>query len=62
MDTGIDHSNDKWWFNLKTQSVEQGPGHGNADRLGPYDSAEEATGALARMHARTDAEDREDEA
>lgn len=62
MDTGVDTHDQQWWFNLKTQAVEQGPGEGNADRLGPYSSEAEAAGALARMHARTESADREDEA
>ena len=62
MDTGVDTQDDKWWFNLTTQSVEKGPGAGNVDRLGPYDSEAEAAGALSRMHARTEAADSEDDA
>ena len=61
METGVDTQDDKWWFNLRTQRVEQGPGSGNADRLGPYDSHDEAAGALQRMRARTETADREDD-
>jgi hypothetical protein len=50
-----------WWFNLRTQEVEQGLGDPNAERLGPYATRDEAAGALGRMHARTEQFDREDD-
>jgi len=50
-----------WWFNLRTQQVEQGPGDPNAERLGPYPTREEAEGVLTRMHERTAQFDREDD-
>jgi len=61
MDTGISDANEQWWFNLKTQQVEQGLGEGNLDRLGPYVSRGEAEGALERMHSRTEAQDSDDD-
>jgi hypothetical protein len=61
MDTGVSDVNEQWWFNLKTQQVEQGLGEGNLDRLGPYASRSEAEGALERMHSRTDAQDSDDD-
>lgn len=36
----------KWWFNLKQQTVEYGPQSGMGDRIGPYESREEAEAAL----------------
>ena len=54
-------SDGDWWFNLRTQQVEQGLGVPNSERLGPYASREEAEGALGRMHARTEAFDAEDD-
>lgn len=50
-----------WWFNLRTQQVEQGLGDPNSERLGPYASREEAEGALGRMHERTERFDRDDD-
>lgn len=32
----------EWWFNTKTQEVEEGPQSLAADRVGPFDSAKEA--------------------
>ena len=50
-----------WWFNLRTQQVEEGQGDPNSERLGPYATREEAEGVLGRMHARTEAFDAEDD-
>ena len=50
-----------WWFNLRTQQVEQGQGDPNSERLGPYVTQEDAEGALGRMHARNDAFDSQDD-
>jgi hypothetical protein len=54
-------SESDWWFNLRTQQVEQGLGDPNAERLGPYATREEAEGVLDRMHERTAQFDREDD-
>lgn len=35
----------EWWFNTKTQEVEEGPQSLAADRVGPFDSPEEASRA-----------------
>ena len=35
----------EWWFNTKTEQVEEGPQSLAADRVGPFDSAEEASRA-----------------
>ena len=52
---------EEWWFNLRTQQVEQGQGDPNSERLGPYQTREEAQGVLDRMHARTEAFDKDDD-
>jgi hypothetical protein len=51
----------EWWFNLRTQQVEEGQGDPNSERLGPYATREEADGVLARMRERNEAFDREDD-
>jgi len=53
---------EEWWFNLRTQQVEQGQGDPNSERLGPYVTREEAQGVLDRMHARNAAFDQDDDA
>jgi hypothetical protein len=60
VDLGLD-GNDLWWFNLRTQQVEQGPGDPNSERMGPYATREEAESALERAHARSEAWDAADE-
>jgi hypothetical protein len=52
---------DAWWFNLRTQQVERGEGDPNSERLGPYATHDEAAGAVARMHQRTEAFDADDD-
>jgi len=52
---------EEWWFNLRTQQVEQGQGDPNSERLGPYPTREEAQGVLDRMHARNEAFDKDDD-
>ena len=47
----------QWWFNLRTQTVEEGEGDPNAERLGPYDTQAEAAGVLDRIHTRNEALD-----
>ncbi len=53
-------ADDQWWFNLRTQKVEQGLGDPNSERLGPYASEEEAAGVLERMRARNEEWDSEE--
>ncbi|GGF30756.1 hypothetical protein GCM10011519_00240 [Marmoricola endophyticus] len=48
---------DQYWFNLKTHEVEGDDGARSADRLGPYDSAEEAARALDKVAERNEAWD-----
>jgi hypothetical protein len=52
---------DQWWFNLRTQQVEQGEGDPNSERLGPYGTQEEAQGVLGRMHERNAEFDADDD-
>jgi len=52
---------EEWWFNLRTQQVEQGEGDPNSERLGPYSTREEAEGVLERMHVRNEAFDAADD-
>jgi hypothetical protein len=52
---------EQWWFNLRTQQVESGQGDPNAERLGPYESREQAAGALERMRRRNEEFDAEEE-
>lgn len=55
-----------FWWCLTHGRVEGGSsddaGCANMDRLGPYDSREQAEGALARARERTAARDAQDEA
>lgn len=51
-----------WWWCLTHNEVEQGAGCANINRLGPYDTREEAAGALERARARTEQQDAIDEA
>jgi len=60
VDLGLE-GEDLWWFNLRTQKVEQGPGDPNSERMGPYATRAEAETALERARARTESWDAEDE-
>jgi hypothetical protein len=60
VDLGLD-GKDLWWYNLRTQTVEQGPGAPNAERMGPYATQAEAETAMERARARTEAWDAEDD-
>lgn len=53
-------ADNEWWFNLRTQQVEQGLGDPNSERLGPYATEDEAAGVLERMRARNAAWDAQD--
>jgi hypothetical protein len=50
-----------WWFCLKHQIVEYGPGCPDESRLGPFATKEQAESVLDRMRTRTQAQDCEDE-
>lgn len=60
VDLGIE-GNAQWWFNLRTQTVEQGPGDPNSERMGPYETEQEARTALERARERSEAWDRDDD-
>jgi hypothetical protein len=47
----------RWWFCLDHRSVESDNGCKNAERLGPYQSREEASRALQIAAERTEAWD-----
>jgi hypothetical protein len=49
-----------WWFNLNTQAVEEGEGDPNSQRLGPYETQQEAAGVLDRMRQRNETWDEQD--
>jgi hypothetical protein len=51
-----DHSNE-WYYNVKTGKVEPYQGEKSADRLGPYNSPEEAARALEKVQERNEAWD-----
>lgn len=44
----------KYWFNLKTKQVEEGLKSSSLDRIGPFDTPEEATNAEATVAARSE--------
>ncbi|MDP4824516.1 MAG: hypothetical protein NWR60_01465 [Candidatus Nanopelagicales bacterium] len=60
MDLGLE-GDDQWWFNLRTQTVEQGSGDANAERMGPYSSKVDAETALARAQTRGEQWDADDD-
>lgn len=51
---------EKYYFNLRTREVEQGPQSIWADRLGPYDTYDEAVKALDRAKERNEIWDEQD--
>lgn len=51
----------QWWFNLRTQQVEPDEGGPNAERLGPFDSQEEAQNALELARKRNEEWDEGDD-
>ncbi|WP_293770662.1 SPOR domain-containing protein [uncultured Corynebacterium sp.] len=58
----MSEENTKWYFDLSTGQVTQGPESGWSDRMGPYDTREEAENALKTAAERNAAADAEDEA
>ena len=48
---------DKWWWCLEHKAVEGQNGCAPADRLGPYDTREEAARALEKVAERNEAWD-----
>lgn len=54
----------RYWYNVKTREVEDGPQSLSKDRIGPFATREEAESALQTYAARNrawDEEDQEDE-
>lgn len=51
-----------YWWCLNHSRVEDDHGCAHTDRLGPYDTPDDAAQALARARARTEAEDARDAA
>jgi len=60
VDLGLEGDN-LWWYNLRTQRVEQGPGDPNSERMGPYATEAEAATAMERARERSQAWDAQDE-
>ncbi|PZF66375.1 SPOR domain-containing protein [Curtobacterium sp. MCBD17_013] len=50
----------QFWFNTTTHQVEQGMQSPNRDRIGPFDTREEAQAALDRVRANNARWDQED--
>ena len=50
-----------WWFNLRTQAVEHGPGGPGKDRMGPYATRADAEQALEKARERNEAWRRADD-
>lgn len=55
------NSDEKWYFNQETGEVEQGKVSSFANRMGPYDTREEAANALEIAKTRNEAADAYDE-
>lgn len=53
-------SEEKYWYNLATGEIEHGRQSSWENRMGPYDSREEAQAALTRAQRRNDSWDAED--
>ncbi len=51
-----------WWWCLDHKQVEQGAGCASTSRIGPYDSEQQAAGAIERTRARTAEQDARDQA
>ncbi|AZA14007.1 hypothetical protein ACFPVT_07775 [Corynebacterium choanae] len=57
----MSNADDKWYYNLETKEVVQGKQIGWTDRMGPYDTREEAEHALQIAHERNEQADAYDE-
>ena len=51
----------QYWYNIQTKEIEHGPQSDWSKLLGPYDTEELARGAMAKVQARNDAWDDEEE-
>ncbi|APT92156.1 hypothetical protein CPHO_03820 [Corynebacterium phocae] len=52
---------EKWFYNLSTGEVTEGPESSWANRMGPYDSRQEAEDALKIAQERNEEADAQDE-
>lgn len=52
--------NESYWYNLKTGEVEFGFESPSVDRVGPFDTREEAAHALEKLRANSEAWDADD--
>ncbi len=52
-DANTDAGAEKFWYNTKTNQVEKGRASEWENRMGPYDTAEEAQNALYRAAEKT---------
>ena len=59
---GVADTDDRWWYNVDTGKVEQGPAKRgvNDGRLGPYATQAEAERGLDQLHQRNKQMDEED--
>jgi hypothetical protein len=57
--TDVSETENKYWYNLSTRAVEQGYASPAVDRVGPFDTAEEAANApeLLKQRSRAWADD-----
>lgn len=51
----------QFWYNVETRNIERGPQSDWSQLLGPYDTEEQARSAMAKVQARNEAWDAEDE-
>lgn len=51
----------EWWYCLVHLAVEQGTQCANSQRLGPFESQEQAEQVLERIKARNEAADQDDD-
>ena len=51
-----------WWWCLEHKSVEESLGCGSTSRIGPYDTREQAAGALKRIADREVEQEQKDKA
>ncbi|WP_313813505.1 SPOR domain-containing protein [Glutamicibacter sp.] len=51
----------QYWYNVTTKTIERGPQSDWSRLLGPYDSEEEARNAMAKVQARNEAWDEQEE-
>jgi hypothetical protein len=56
-DAVMSDDDERWYYCLRHKTVEQGQVCPNSDRLGPYETREEAEGAIAKAAERTEAWD-----